>query len=188
MPVDGCDVCVNHGARAPAVAAAATARVQRGIARGIAERAVMTYGLSTAIDPFDALKAELDRTNGHVLWLAGVVASLDPEELVWGKTLTEVGSGTGQREGNTAKARSEAAVNIWLKLYKEERQHLVKVSETCIACGLAEREVTLLESHGRLVADLLRDIFSDPALALPLGEQRRYIEVASRHLRSVGSS
>ena len=119
MPVDGCDVCVNHGARAPAVAAAATARVQRGIARGIAERAVMTYGLSTAIDPFDALKAELDRTNGHVLWLAGVVASLDPEELVWGKTLTEVGSGTGQREGNTAKARSEAAVNIWLKLYKD---------------------------------------------------------------------
>jgi hypothetical protein len=163
--------------------AAATARVQR----GIAVRAVATFGLPRDVDPFDALSAELARTQGHVDWLGEIIADMDPEELAWGKTLEEVGKGTGQKEGNTAKIRNEASPSVWLTLYQQERKHLVRVSEVCIAAGIAEREVTLLESQGRLIADLLRNVFDDPELALDGGTRHQMMVVASRHLRSVGT-
>jgi hypothetical protein len=181
QPIDGADVCILHGARAPQVVAAAIARVER--AR--AENAVMTYGLPVEVDAFDALRQEIHRTNGHIYWLSLIIGTFDPEELVWGEVLEEQGSGTGQREGDTFKSRSEASINIWLTLYREERKHLVKVCKDAIACGLAQREVELLESQGRLISDMLRNVFDDPELGLDDVTKRRVREVAIRHLREV---
>jgi hypothetical protein len=178
--INGADVCPDHGARAPQVAAAAERRVEL----GRAERAVVTYGLPRNIDPFDALREEIARTAGHVAWLAEIVSELEQDVLVWGKTLEEAGKGTGQKEGNTAKIRNEASVNIWLTLYDQERKHLVLVCRTAIQCGLAKREVEILESQGRLIADMFRSIFDDPELGLDDGTKRRMREIASRHLRA----
>lgn len=180
--INGADVCIDHGARAPQVAAAATRRVE--LAR--AERAVVTYGLPREIDPFDALREEIARTAGHIQYLSDIISTIEEEALVWGKTLEEAGKGTGQKEGNTAKIRSEAGINIWLTLYDQERKHLVLVCRTAIQCGLAEREVALLESQGRLIADLLRSVFDDPDLGLDDATKRRVREIASRHLREAG--
>jgi hypothetical protein len=180
MPIDGSDVCVSHGARAPQVVAAATRRVEL----GTAQRAVVTYGLPRNIDPFDALREEIARTAGHVAWLSEIVGELEQDALVWGQTLTETGKGTGQKEGNTAKIRNEASVNIWLTLYDQERKHLVLVCRTAIQCGLAKREVELLESQGKMIADILRAVFDDPELGLNDEVKRRMREIASRQLRA----
>jgi hypothetical protein len=148
---------------------------------------VASFGLPRDVDPFDALKQELDRTYGHVLWLAEVVASFTPEELVWGQTLEEVGSGTGQREGDTTKVGNEAGVNTWLKLYADERKHLVVVARAAIECGLAERGIEILERQDQLIPDKFRSIIDDPELALPADERRTMLMVAIRHLRVVDS-
>jgi hypothetical protein len=146
----------------------------------------VTYGLPREIDPFDALREEIARTAGHIQYLSDIISTIEEEALVWGKTLEEAGKGTGQKEGNTAKIRSEAGINIWLTLYDQERKHLVLVCRTAIQCGLAEREVALLESQGRLIADLLRSVFDDPDLGLDDATKRRVREIASRHLREAG--
>jgi hypothetical protein len=177
--IDGSDVCPTHGARAPQVAAAAARRVET--AR--AERAVATYGLSIAIDPFDAIMEEIARTYGHVKWLGEIIATMEVKDLVWGKTLEEAGKGTGQKEGNTAKVRSEANINIWLALYKDERKHLVDVSKAAIQCGIAEREIRLLERQGQMMADFVRGFIDDPGLGFDQAMRQRAREIASQHLR-----
>lgn len=177
--IDGADVCIIHGARAPQVKAAAQERVEL----GRAQRAVATYGLPIDVDPFDALREELARTAGHVRWLADIIADIDPEALVWGETSIEEGEGTGAKEGATAKIKSEAGINVWLTLYKQERVHLKDVAKTAIQCGLAEREVQLLEQQGKLIADIFRAMIDDPELGLDLEQRARMRSTASKHLR-----
>jgi hypothetical protein len=178
--VDGADVCIIHGARAPQVKAAAQDRVER--AR--AERAVATYGLPQDIDPFDALSQELNRTQGHVMWLSAIIADMDPGALVWGETSIEEGEGTGAKEGSTYRIKSEAGVNVWLQLYYEERKHLKDVAKTCIACGIAQRELDLLERYSEMMANALGRIFDDPELAFDTEMKEKMLAVASRHLRA----
>jgi hypothetical protein len=180
----GATVCSVHGARAPQVQAAAKKRVQR----SVAERAVITFGLPRDIDPFVALSEELARTNGHVLWLAEIVAGLTKEELVWGVTSEEHGSGTGQREGDTSKTRHEAQPNVWLELYHRERKHLLAVAAVCLDAGLAEREVKLAEEQGRMIAQLMQSVADDKELRLDEEGKSNFRRVVSRHLRMVGDS
>lgn len=180
--IQGGTVCYKrHGGKAPQVQAAAAQRLE--MAR--VEKAVVTYGLPREIDAFDAMREVIWRTAGHVHWLAEIVAELEKDSLVWGKTQEEAGKGTGQKEGNTAKIRNEAAENIWLIRYDKERKLLVDVCRAAIQCGLAQREVELLESQGRLISDMLRNVFDDPELGLDDGTKRRLREVAIRHLRDV---
>jgi hypothetical protein len=155
------------------------------VERARAENAVVTYGLPRSIDPFDALREEIARTAGHVAWLSDIVSTLEAEELTWGESQVEEGSGTGMMQGDTYKVRYQASVNIWLTLYKDERKHLVDVCKVAIQCGLAKREVELLERQGKLVADLLRNVFDDPDLGVDDATKRRLREIASRHLRAV---
>lgn len=144
----------------------------------------MTFGLPRSIDAFDALKQEIDRTNGHIYWLSIIISTFDPEDLVWGETMEEDGSGTGMMQGDTWKTRSEAGINIWLTLYQGERKHLVDVCKAAIQCGLAKREVELQEAQGQMVSDLMRRVFDDPELALDDGTKRKLRETAIRHLRA----
>jgi len=145
----------------------------------------MTFGLPLHVDPFDALTQEIDRTNGHIYWLSLIISTFDPEDLVWGDTMVEEGSGTGTLEGDTWKNRSEAGINVWLTLYQSERKHLVEVCKAAIQCGLAERAVQLQEAQGQLVSDFMRRVFDDPELGLDDATKRRLRETAIRHLRTV---
>jgi hypothetical protein len=74
---------------------------------------------------------------------------------------------------------------VWLTLYQAERSHLVNVCKAAIACGLAEREVRLAEQQGQLLAELLRAVFSDPALGLTVKQRAAAMTVASQHLRAL---
>jgi hypothetical protein len=149
----------------------------------MAERVVVTYGLPQDIEPVQAITGEIARTCGHVLWLGELIAEMEPIDLVWGQTMEEEGSGTGQREGDTTKSRSEAQLSMWLVLYKDERKHLVDVSKAAIQCGIAEREIRLLEQQGQIIADFLRAFIDDPELDFDQVTRRKMREVASRHLR-----
>lgn len=147
----GYGACYRHGGASPNAMKAAL-KVK-------AAEAVVTFGLPREIDPKDALVEELWRTAGHVSWLEARVRELDPNALIWG-TVKETSEGL---EGVPPFKRSEeaAVASIWLKLYREERQHFVEVSKVAIACGIAERQIKLAEDHGRLIAQVISGVLGE---------------------------
>lgn len=187
-PIIGGTVCYQaHGGRRSNVQAAAQQRIERARAEG----AVATFGLARDVDPFVALKEEIARTAGHVQWLQQIISEMEPIDLVWGMTSEETTQGDMtlpkgfSQETSSASVKNEAGLNTWLRLYQDERKHLVQVCAVAIKCGLAQREVELLESQGKLIADFVRSFIDDPELAFEADMRQLMRQVASRHLRQL---
>lgn len=85
------------------------------------------YGAERGVNPFIAILEEVRRTAGHVAWLGVKVAEAPNDE-----ALLE-------------------SHNQWLKLYQQERGHLVKVSETAVRLGLEERVVKVEERKAEIM-------------------------------------
>jgi hypothetical protein len=173
-PIKGGSVCASHGGRSPQVRAAADRR----LAEREALLALETFGLPRAVSPQDALLEEVHRTAGAVEWLGAVVAGLERDEVTWGMTRVKDG---GDDRGTT----HEAGVNVWVKLWNEQRAHLVKVCSAAIAAGIEERRVRLAESQGQLLASVVSAILGD--LQLTDQQQELVQTVVPRHLRAVAA-
>ncbi|MGW4042955.1 hypothetical protein [Streptomyces sp. NPDC004721] len=173
-----------HGGKAPQNLAAAERRLTEEKARALVE----TYGRKIETTATEALLEEVQWTAGHVAWLrervqeiegAAASAGTDREHpLVWGITREKSG---GEDFGTT----EEAAPNVWLKLYQQERAHLVKVCAEAIKAGIEERRIKLAEQQGALVAQAIRAILAD--LDLTSEQQARVPEIVPRHLRALAS-
>lgn len=146
-PIAGGTVCSMHGGKAPQVVDAARRRLEERQAL----LAVETLGLPREVDPHTALLEELHRTAGAVQWLGAVVADLDRNELVWGRTRESSGVDTGTTTW-------DAKPNAYLELWHRERKHLLEVSRTCIAAGIEERRVRIAESAGQQLASVVRAV------------------------------
>jgi len=180
----GQNVCKNHGGKAPQNLAKAEERLTEEKARVLVE----TYGRKIETTATEALLDEVKWSAGHVAWLRervqeieaqAVVAGADHEHpLVWGVTRKKTG---GDDFGTT----TEAVPNVWLKLYQQERTHLVKVCSEAIRAGIEERRIKLAEQEGALVAQAIRSILAD----LNLTEKQLALvpEVVPRHLRALAS-
>ena len=137
-----------------------------------------TYGLPVETTPEQAILDEVQRTAGHVAWLQEQVRALTKGELVWGMTKAKEG-------GHDGGITEEAVPNAFLRLYQEERKHLVTVCAAALRAGIEERRVKLAEQQGALVAQVIRAILGDLKLT---SEQREMIpEVVPRHLRALAS-
>jgi hypothetical protein len=107
------------------------------------------------VEPHEALLEEVHRTAGHVAWIGETVGQLDRNQLVHGITRT-VQLPDGSR---TVEAR--AAINIWVKLYQEERDRLVRVAKAAIDAGVEERQVRLAEGQAQQLAQVVRAVLTD---------------------------
>lgn len=200
--IPGGTVCEYHGGAAPQTRDAAETRLAEERVRGL----MATYAQPVETTPMQSLHAEVCRAEGRVQWLErhvqriescdiGTVAAAGPgrgdreqdEELgsdvsrhplVWGTTRIKQG---GDDHGVT----QEAGPNIWLKLYNDERDRLVRVSEKAMRAGLDERMVKLAETQGRMVAEVIRAILGE--LDLTPEQQRKAMEAAPRHLRALSA-
>ncbi|MFD4968952.1 hypothetical protein [Streptomyces sp. NPDC058424] len=177
----GQNVCRFHGGAAPQSLRAAEQRVTEEKARALVE----TYGRKIDTTATEALLDEVQWTAGHVAWLrervqeieGAAAAGADREHpLVWGVTREKSG---GEDFGTT----EEAAPNVWLKLYQQERAHLVKVCAEAIKAGIEERRIKLAEQQGVLVAQAIRAILAD--LNLTADQQAQVPEIVPRHLRAL---
>lgn len=183
--IPGAPTCRFHGS--------ANARSRQAAARRLAEaeaaRQVATLGLPIDITPTDALLEEVRWTAGHVAWLRGKVAELDPEPgrvtddghnpgtaLTWGTTKVKIG-------GDDAGITAEAKPSIWYELYARERDHLVKVAGAALKAGVEERRVRLAEQQGDLVALAITRILD--ALNLTPDQQALVPEVVPAQLRLI---
>jgi len=181
----GQNVCRLHGGAAPQSRRAAAQR----LAEEKARKLVQTYGRKIETTATDALLDEVQWTAGHVAWLRERVQEIESSALahgadrehplVWGITKEKEG---GDDRGIT----SEAAPNIWLKIYQQERAHLVIVCAHAIKAGIEERRVQLAEQQGELVARAIRAILGD--LMLTPEQQARVPEIVPRHLRALASA
>lgn len=124
-PIKGGRVCVKHGGQAGQVRAAAKRRLQE--AKAVA--AVATFGLPREVDPRDALLEEVYRTAGAVDWLNRQVQALADDDVIWGKT-EEVVKDSGEFPGTDT--TNAAEVNVWVKLFQQERKHLVDVCKAAV--------------------------------------------------------
>lgn len=198
IAMSGQNVCMFHGGKAPQNIKKAEERVTEEKARRIVE----TYGRRIDTTATEALLEEVQWTAGHVAWLrarvqeieTGVGGAVDPDwdeaeeepgttasrpsPLVWGVTRRKTG---GDDHGVT----EEASPNIWLKLYQQERTHLVKVCAEAIKAGIEERRIKLAEQQGALVARAIRAILGD--LDLTPEQEARVPDVVPRHLRALAS-
>lgn len=136
--------CKRHGGSTPLY--------QQRVQKLKAAQAVEQYGLSVEVDPHTALEEELARTAGHVYWLRGQVGDLDPDNMYG-----PVGGGP--------QAIPSTEAHIWIRLYQEERDRLVKVAKTCIDAGIEERRVRIAEQQGQLIATAIKGILSKLGLA-----------------------
>lgn len=110
------------------------------------------YGVPREVDPHAALIEELHRTAGHVSWLALQVQTMDDDEMY-----DYVGGGPGAVPGTEP--------HIWLRLYREERNHFLRVAKTCLDAGIAERQVRVAEQQGVLLARAIQGILGELGVA-----------------------
>jgi hypothetical protein len=143
--------CKFHGGATPnhttsAVAAAVAARSGG-------------YGEPISIDPMAALLGEVNRTSGHVAWLAADL----------------------QRHSDPA----EFETRILRKLYSDERAHLVRVAKAAVDAGFAEREVFLAEEQGRVLVQVIQAVMG--ALDLTPRQRLDARRVVAEELRRVSA-
>lgn len=189
--IEGGTVCEHHGGAAPQVREAAAFNVFAKEARAL----MATYGEKLDITPENALIAVVQWTAGHVEWLRARVQEIqeahaeslfDPDgteraargrhPLVWG--ITKIKDG-GDDQGVT----EEAAASMWLKLYTQERELLIKASATAIRAGVDERLVRIAETTGARVADVIQAILGD--LELTPQQWTRVRDVVPARLREL---
>lgn len=135
--------CRYHGGAAPQYGKAAQ--------KLAAEDAVATYGLPQKTDPHTALMEELERTAGHVSWLFIKVTEMEEHDL----------TGLVGQEGKSESGgwhHASVEPSVWVKMYQEERKHLVQVSKVCLQAGIEERRVRIAEQQGQLIAQVIMSI------------------------------
>lgn len=109
------------------------------------------------IDPAEALLQEIRISHAHVQWLRTKVAEVEPNELVWGITKTEVGIGA---QGPVDTTVQEAGFNTWYTLYTKEREHFAKLTTMALKAGIEQRRIELEEQKAELVVVALKQIFA----------------------------
>lgn len=152
--------CKNHGGG-----------TQNHLIKAVREEAVVKnimYGGPIDIDPDTAVLQELCRTAGHVAFLhAQIQADVDEPGKLF--TVTAVG----------------VSKNPWLGLYQQEREHLVKVAKAAKDMGIAERQVTLAENQGRMIAMVISNVMSDPILNLSPQQRIDAKSIIRKHLMAI---
>lgn len=167
--------CKLHGGSTPTHAT--------GAAKLLARETAQLFAVPREIHPIDGLMEEYWRTAGLVDAYEAMCAGLLPAEVVEGVISveeTEAGASDGGEESLTPperKVRRGAAINVWVKLFNEERDRFSKLGEALLRLDLDSRKVELAQSH---VAAMVTVLLS-PDLALS-DDQRR---AAARLLRGM---
>jgi fumarylacetoacetate (FAA) hydrolase family protein len=129
----------------------------------LAERAVQAFGLPREVEPHQALIEELHRSAGWVAWLGEKVSAEGEDAL----TTTAFGE--------------DAAFTVhspYYELLAEERKQLTKVAQACIAAGVEERRVRVIEQGAAFAAQAIRATLAHLGLDLEAPEVKAAVTSA----------
>lgn len=176
----GLEVCRIHGGSSK-VAKAKAARVVE--ERKLAAQAAKVLGTPIMVDPVDALLGELHWTAGHVAWLR------DRVQEHTGMVVSDIARVTAKDGpmGFEETTVREARQTVWYRMYAEERDRLVKISEVAIRAGVEERRVRLAEAQGQIMVVALQRVLERLNLTSEQVELvPRVVPGVLRELASVG--
>lgn len=130
-PHPGIGRCKLHGGSTPTHVASA----ERELRDRQISAARQRFGIPVDVSADIALGEELARTNGMVTYLQALVSGLDQEQL--------------KQRDLSGKFERPA---VWVEMLGQERDRLRVTAKTMIDVGFAERQVTLAEQQGQLLA------------------------------------
>ena len=131
------------------------------------------------IGPAEALLWRVRVLAGEVARLDEVIAGLEADELVWGKT-HEVDDDTGAQPGT--KTTYGARVNTWLIIRAQRERALQDACEAALRANIEERMVRLAEQQGASIHRLLMNVLTD--FGVPLDDPRIGV-IVPRRLREL---
>ena len=181
-------VCRFHGGWAPQVRAAGERRLAEDALRRSAHIwSTDPAAVEAAAHPAELLLEELARTVSIVRRLQDRLLAEAPDSLVFGVTETEEGT-VPDGHGGTVRVASVtrgAKPSVWLQLFGEERDRLLKQATAMASLGLEERRVRLEEAEVALVGDAIR---AGLTAILPPELQRDALAAASRYLLTIDAT
>jgi hypothetical protein len=121
------------------------------------EGEALLFGQTIKIEPLDALLWTLYLSASHMEYLRQEIAAVEDEQAF-----------------NT---------QVLLRQWTDERERLAKTAKMALDAGVAERQVTLAERLGELLARLIQGILTD--LELTPKQQERAPEIVRRNLVAV---
>lgn len=130
------------------------ARTQLGAALKVANERANFFGKQTAVDPHTALLDEISRTASVVKWLNDQMQELRDKGMTDKDIMMQKTFQSGFRP------------SVWMELYQQERDHLVKTCIAAIKAGVAERKVQIAERQGQLIASMMFAFIHDLELGL----------------------
>lgn len=185
----GSNVCAMHGAKAPQTVRAAARRLAMGEAQmAIAEERAL--GRVLPVEPAEAMLEMVREAAANVAVLRDLVQTLElgtvTDPVPWVDADGEIIAGAMPASiagltGSEAK-RNDAAPHVWVVMYNDERERLVKWAKACRDAGVDERRVELAEGQARVLAGVLRGV-AEALLVLVLqvaGERGPSIEAVWR--------
>lgn len=155
-PVKGATVCAVHGGSAPQVQAAAARRVATAEAVALAHE----LGLPIQTTPERALLDALNQSAGVAAFYGGKVQQIvegNPRDLVWGHTRTKTG-------GDDAGATYEAKPSVWLQLWNEERDRIIRISTAALRLEITEKQQLIAAEQARTFHAVVMATFAELGL------------------------
>jgi hypothetical protein len=149
---------------------------QFGAALAFAAEKSRFFGQPKATDPHSALMDEIARTAGIVGWLEDKLQRLKDDGTPEDEVLTQWSKQLGD------------APSVWMQLFQQERDHLVKVCIAAIKAGVAERKVQIAEQQGRLIAAMMFAFMHDPELGLSPDQMLAAPKLIRKHLMQLPQS
>lgn len=145
------------------------------------------YGTPITVGPHEAILQEVHRTAGHVQWLHEMIQWLGrSDDDIEDDEFDEVGiMPEGVKGALTAITLQGIQPSVWLKMYADERQHLVSTCKAAVAMGCAERTVQIAEDQGKMIAMLVVAIFKDNRLGMNAEQIGAFPAIAREHLSRV---
>lgn len=112
---------------------------------------------SIRLTPAEALMEELRRSVAMVRYLQAQIATWDPQAGDFGALPALVDETTRGQSAPTDAAE-------WLRLYREERAHMVRVAKMSVDAGVSLAMVQIEQQKGVMIAQAVRDILDSLSL------------------------
>lgn len=140
-------------------------------AKKIAYANASFFGERVPTDPHMALMEEISRTASIVRWIESHMVELrDEDGMTEDAILTQFSKQNGWVEG------------VWMTLYRQEREHLVRTCTAAIKAGVAERRVQIAEQQGQLIVAMMMAFLHDPELGLSAQQIQVGPSIIRRHM------
>lgn len=152
-------MCGSHGGRSPQAKRAAARR----LAMGEAVAELSKLGRPLEIDPAEAMLEMVYEAAGNVAVLRALVQQLDQRARADAPAVEDDESGEqvdrlelgGGIAGRLDPANWKAAPHVYVTMYDEERERLVRWSKMCRDAGVEERRVQLAADRGAEIARVM---------------------------------